>query len=166
MNKSYARYIWILPALWMCVIFVFSNQPSDDSSQLSGEVTRVIESIAEFMHINTARFDLHLFIRKAAHFTEFAILGFLLFIAIYPAAKAFAQDSADGKAISRKAAVKAGLLSQAVGMGYAVFDEVHQSFIPGRSCQLKDMLIDSSGVLLSILLCYAYTAVRSYLRKA
>jgi VanZ family protein len=142
----------------MCVIFLFSNQPSDDSSQLSGEVTQIIESVAGFLHINTASFDMHLFIRKAAHFTEFAILGLLLFLA------AVAGKPAAGNAAG-KAAVRAGLMAQLAGMGYAVFDELHQIFIPGRSCQIKDMLIDSSGVLLAVLLCSVWVSMKVHGRK-
>jgi VanZ family protein len=50
-------------------------------------------------------------------------------------------------------------------MGYAVFDELHQIFIPGRSCQIKDMLIDSSGVLLAVLLCSVWVSMKVRGRK-
>lgn len=167
---------------------MFSNQPSDESSRLSGEITQIIELVAGFLHLNTVRFDLHLFVRKAAHFSEFAVLGFLLFAAIYPSRKAdtyeegvcgsATQKSADQKTVACtidakkatvnkfdtcktdtvKLAVKAGVLAQLAGMSYAVFDEIHQIFIPGRSCQVKDMLIDSSGVLLAVLLRYVFVS--------
>ena len=37
------------------------------------------------------------------------------------------------------------------GTLYAVTDEIHQSFVPGRSCELRDMGIDSCGVLAGVL---------------
>jgi len=36
---------------------------------------------------------------------------------------------------------------------YAVSDEVHQLFIPGRGGQFKDVIIDSAGVLVEIIIC-------------
>lgn len=150
MNKSKARFLWILPAVWMVVIFLFSHQPSDDSAQFSGEILKLIESVAEFLRIPTDRLDLHLLVRKTAHFAEFAVLGFLLFLAKYPGSGNTART---------------GVFAQSVGMGYAVTDEIHQIFVPGRSCQVKDMLIDSSGVLLAVLLCCAYIAVQKRKNK-
>ncbi len=149
-NKKSTRYIWILPVLWMCLIFAFSSQPGNDSSRMSGGVTRIIESIAGFFNINTGRFDLHLIVRKSAHFLEYAILGALFFTAFH---------SASGRPFPR-AGWRAGLRAQAAGMGYAVTDELHQWFVPGRSCQVRDMLIDSCGVLLAVLICCAFYLAR------
>ena len=39
-----------------------------------------------------------------------------------------------------------------IGTAYAVTDEFHQSFVPGRSCELRDVMIDSCGVLTGVLL--------------
>ena len=39
-----------------------------------------------------------------------------------------------------------------VGVVYAVFDEVHQYFVPGRACQLRDMIIDICGVSAGVLI--------------
>ncbi len=144
------KYLWVLPVIWMAVIFMFSHQPSDSSAQLSGRLTHIIEAIAKFINIDTEKIDLHLIIRKGAHFTEFAILGFLLFIAIFP---------------SSRTVIKAGIMSQLIGMGYAVLDEVHQLFVPGRSCQVTDMLIDSCGVLFAVLLSYAFVMLKRVLHK-
>ena len=38
-----------------------------------------------------------------------------------------------------------------IGTAYAVTDEFHQSFVPGRSCELRDVVIDSCGVLTGVL---------------
>ena len=50
---------------------------------------------------------------------------------------------------------KAHLLGAALAFCsiYAVTDELHQYFVPGRSCQVKDVMIDSSGALTGICLC-------------
>jgi hypothetical protein len=67
-------------------------------------------------------------LRKLAHLVEFAILGALL-------ARALAE-----------------LHAFAAGIGYAVVDEVHQLFVPGRAGTLRDVAIDAAGVLAGILL--------------
>ena len=69
-----------------------------------------------------------LVLRKAAHAAEFAVLGVLL-------ARALAE-----------------LPAFAAGVAYAVSDEVHQRFVPGREGALLDVAIDAAGVLLGVLL--------------
>ena len=44
------------------------------------------------------------------------------------------------------------LFSQIIGTGYAITDEWHQYFIPGRSAQVSDILLDAVGVLTGIIL--------------
>ena len=39
-----------------------------------------------------------------------------------------------------------------IGSGYAIIDEIHQSFVPGRSCEIRDMCIDAVGVLVGMIL--------------
>lgn len=67
-------------------------------------------------------------LRKLAHFTEYAVLGGLLARAV------------------------AGVAALALGIAYAVTDEVHQTFVAGRSGSLRDVAIDGMGVLVGILL--------------
>jgi VanZ family protein len=43
-------------------------------------------------------------------------------------------------------------VSFGVGALNAVSDEIHQLFVPGRSSEVRDMLIDCVGVLFGILL--------------
>lgn len=69
-----------------------------------------------------------LVLRKLAHVVEYAILGALLQRALGRVAPAFA-----------------------LGVAYAVSDEFHQTFVPGRSGTPLDVLIDSVGVALGVL---------------
>ncbi len=71
---------------------------------------------------------LDLVLRKAAHAGEYAILGSLLL-----------------RAIGRE------LPSFVAGVLYAVSDELHQHFVPGRVGAPLDVAIDAGGVLLGIL---------------
>jgi VanZ family protein len=68
-------------------------------------------------------------LRKVAHAAEFAVLGFLL-------ARAIGRD---GPAL-------------ALGIAYAVSDEVHQHFVPGRLGSPLDVLVDAVGVVVGVLL--------------
>lgn len=73
------------------------------------------------------------FLAKSAHFLEYAILTFLLIQALQ-----------EHKLTKKKVLILAVILA----MSYAFSDEYHQSFILGRNASLRDVLIDSSGVLL------------------
>ena len=70
-----------------------------------------------------------LVLRKLAHGAEFAVLGALL-------ARAFRDE----------------LPALVAGIGYAVTDELHQHFVPGRVGAPLDVLIDSAGVGLGVVL--------------
>ena len=69
------------------------------------------------------------FVRKLAHFSLFFILELILFLTF-----------------------KNIRLSFFISLGYALLDEFHQYFVPGRSCELRDVLIDISGCILAILI--------------
>lgn len=139
MNKEKKYFIisCILVAIWMVVIFSFSSQPSEESGALSGGI---VAAILKFFGVNVwdpANKELVSFwdflIRKTAHFTEYAILGMLL------------VNTFKIKKIDRYF-----IYSLILGALYSVTDEVHQIFVPGRSCLIKDMLLDSSGVLFGV----------------
>lgn len=74
-------------------------------------------------------------VRKTAHFTEYAILGFLL-------------TGAASLSIGWKSFLYPGI----TGVLYAASDEFHQLFVPGRSGQISDVLLDSAGVCFGVLL--------------
>jgi VanZ family protein len=79
----------------------------------------------------------HFITRKLAHFTEYAILGFL-------AARAFR--------ISPRLAISGRwfLISLTLIVTFALIDEYHQSFVPSRTGTLYDSLIDIAGGLTAL----------------
>ncbi|MBE6075486.1 MAG: VanZ family protein [Selenomonas ruminantium] len=80
------------------------------------------------------------FVRKLAHFTEFALLGMML-------RSFFAAALNRGRQLlSRCTLLAVCLCAMVAGM-----DEYLQQFSPGRSCQLSDVALDSSGALMGIL---------------
>lgn len=120
---SYAAVI-----MWMALIFMFSMQNGEDSSDMSGRLVAILK----FFGIGTGGQGLtliSLFIRKAAHMTEYAILFLLI-------ANAVSFDYS-----GRKVYLYAFLIT----IGYAATDEFHQMFVPGRAGTPVDVVIDSIG---------------------
>ena len=152
--KKYVRILlWILVLAWMAVIFSFSTENAEESSATSAAVIRRLLAVFDrgFSSLTPAeqfeRMEAWSFaVRKTAHFTAFAILGLL-------SSAALSLD------LSPRRAFPAALL---LGALYAVSDEVHQFFVPGRACQLRDVLIDTAGVVTSLLLLFL---LRKILRR-
>ena len=88
----------------------------------------VIFALSSIPSLATGLGTWDLLLRKLAHALEYAVLGLLL-------ARAIAE-----------------LPAFAGGLAYAVTDELHQSFVPGRQAALLDVAIDAAGVLCGVLL--------------
>lgn len=131
---------WAAVFLWMVCIFYFSHQPAYVSNDLSTTITEVIvekiEMVAPHIDFDIGSFN-HI-VRKNAHFFLYFILGILT-------VNAFKKS---GAFTYRKIGI--ALL---VCVLFAVSDEIHQLFVPGRGSQVKDVLIDSSGATIGIILC-------------
>ena len=115
----------LMVILWMAIIFSFSAQPADESEQMSLSVGHVAGLLfadgyedwpQERQDAFAERID-HV-VRKAAHFTEYAVLGVLL-------ALMYRAYGHKGKRLF--------LLSAGTGSLYAATDEFHQLFVEGRS---------------------------------
>ena len=117
----------LLVITWMILIFIMSSFNSVESSNQSGLIVNIIANMFNINNINL----LSLIIRKLAHFTEYFILGLLTYNMIH--------------SYNKKA-----YLSVIICVLYAISDEIHQMFVPGRSCQIMDMTIDTLGSLLGI----------------
>jgi len=124
-------FSWVAVGLWMVLIFCFSQQPATTSSRLSTSITKsIIKTIEKATPI--AALDLrHLnhIVRKNAHFFIYLVLGVLVLNAV------------------RSTSIGVALLICVI---YAISDEFHQLFIPGRGAQIKDVLIDSAGATVGI----------------
>ena len=124
---------WALAIGWIAVLFYFSGQTAAESSALSSSVANFVRGIFPFNRIPPDQLE-HV-LRKLAHFSIFALEGFLLCLAMMESSR----DKGAGALLS-------GILCTAV----AAANELHQSFIEGRSCEGGDVLIDSAGALLGI----------------
>ena len=148
----------LLSVVMMIIIFMFSAKDADTSTDESLQVGLVVgkivvknfEKLPEPKRIEFAR-NIDHYVRKSAHFTEYMILGFFLMGAFAKPSGAKKADETPEKSGNRIKetgnSMKESGLSLGAGALYAVSDEIHQIFVPGRSCQAFDVLIDSSGVL-------------------
>ena len=130
----------ILIVIWMIIVFIFSGQKGTDSGNTSRKFT--IEIIHILTGKNIALDDpfiegIQLFIRKLAHFSVYCIGGFLIMSYAYTTEK------------TQKEKI---LYSIAFGGGYAITDELHQFFVPGRSARVLDVIIDTAGVIAGVLM--------------
>lgn len=126
--------LWIAALGWAAMLFFFSGQNANESGRLSMWVTERILRI--FPSLPLSFDELHFLVRKTAHFCIFGLEGFLLGLAM--------MTTLPERWLG-------GLLATVSCAVAAVLNEYHQSFSEGRSCELRDMIIDSAGALLGVL---------------
>ena len=177
----------ILTLLWMILIFYMSSAVEDESRAQSGIICEFLcETFVEgYEQMPPAqqlqmqeRFSFP--VRKGAHLTEYTILGILLMLtaASYStptpcmtsnsdgSPRGYPVESSNGKkrrsdneklpGLLRKPALPAFI----IGFFYAVSDEIHQYFVPGRAMQARDVLIDTAGVFLGICIVHGINRIR------
>lgn len=128
--------------IWMSVIFNFSNQNSTESSSLSDKVIIKIAKIINKEQLTQEEqkkiiSKYKIIVRKSAHFISYFILGLLIIIFLI-------DIKWQPKYIY--------LLTLFFCFIYACTDEIHQLFISGRHGSFIDVLIDTSGSLMSLII--------------
>lgn len=137
-EKTKALILTVVSVLIIAFIFRNSLQDAEQSTLESSFVGELINKMMSFFGIDTASLrDMALPLRKAAHFTEFFILGTSLYFTF----SAYMIKN-----------VKKAVLSLVFGFCVACIDETIQIFSPGRASQFTDVLIDTSGVLCALLI--------------
>ena len=137
----------------LCLVFIFFNslQNAASSSRQSGRLVTFVTNVIHSLTGKTAESGVvtHL-IRKAAHFSEFALLGFL--------------GTSTVAAFRHKVY---GSVQQIAfwGLLAAVTDEFLQGFSAGRSPEVKDVFLDLAGFLTGLVLAWWITAALSRRRK-
>lgn len=117
----------LLALLWTALIWHNSLCPAAESTVQSSRVEALLLPILDFLCIPEALRQF--LIRKAAHLTEFAVLG-LLWSGALPGKRWYAPLT--------------------ISVLTAIADESIQRFVPGRSGQIRDVLIDTAGVLAAL----------------
>lgn len=147
----------VLAVMWMFRIFSFSSAPATVSMQTSRSVSYdLVSSVNELFKIGwdddrvrgVAK-EIEKAVRKLAHMGEFAVLGALVGTACDAWRYAGQPGAADDSLIRRCIRGIAALL---ICLVYACSDELHQTFVDGRSGEVRDVCIDMGGALISLLL--------------
>ena len=157
----------VLVIVWMMLIYLFSSMNGVESHQKSKELIKKVvpsnnmatieppvqkensqntaisnkngnEEIKQIKSKKQIINDLDGPIRKLAHACEYAILAILIMLLIFK--------------IKRAQKLKYSLVSLFLCFLYACTDEFHQRFVPGRGSQFSDVLIDTAGSLIGIIL--------------
>lgn len=139
-----------LPAIvMMYLIYSFSAQTGEVSGALSYEVSyQIVETKNELLSENKSYDELaysarsiEFYVRKAAHMTEYCLLAIAISFPLY---------------VYGVRGIWLILLAGVICVGFAGLDEYHQSFVAGRGPSVRDVGIDSIGVLIGILLVQAF----------
>ncbi|MGI6225840.1 MAG: VanZ family protein [Peptococcales bacterium] len=138
-RKTQALLFWFLVFIWMLLIFNLSAQVAEESNKISTGITqavaKVVAKVAPEADLDLKR--LNKIMRKNAHFFAYLLLGFLVI-------NALKKSGVKG--------YKAYIMAIGICFLYAVSDEVHQLFVPGRGGQIRDVLIDSAGAVSGVIL--------------
>lgn len=148
------RNITLMLIIVVCmVIFRFSSEDSGESTGTSDFVIGCIININPFtkaldsVQKEEIKENMKMPIRKLAHFSIYTVLGITV----------MCHMSTYG--INRYKRIGGSLI---LGMLYAVSDEIHQLFVPGRSGQISDVCIDTVGVLFGICI---FLLIKNVVRK-
>ena len=138
----------------MWVIFGFSGQNGEESGSISRKITEAVtKNISSIQNLEKQEKEKVLkkiehIIRKLAHFSLYAVIGFLL------------MSLMSTYKLKQKNRI---LVSGSIVLLYAISDEIHQAFIPGRGPQIGDVGIDFSGVVVGM--CVVLVAISFYTNK-
>lgn len=116
--------------VWMGTIFYLSHQPANKSAETSLGVVDFALNIIPVPE--TYEKEFHAFVRKSAHFFAYAFLAMLIYYAYRGNHRIF--------------------FTLMISLLYAISDELHQLFIPGRSAEVRDVLIDVCGAAFGLLI--------------
>lgn len=136
----------LIPGLvMMYVIFNFSGQEGPESAQLSRKVNQLL--VLAYNKILGKGYDnaslnalidyIHPYVRKGAHVTEYILLAMSIGLPLW---------------VYRLRGIKLTLFAGIFCVGFAALDEYHQSFVAGRVADSHDVLIDSIGILIGIII--------------
>ena len=157
MKVKVIRFILVLLSiLTFGMIFNFSNQDSEKSGSTSQKVTEAItkdvKSIQKLNKNEKAKVidKIEDVIRKIAHFSIYSLVGILLMALLST------YNISENNKI---------FYTIIIGMIYAMSDEFHQSFIPGRSGQVSDVFLDTLGVSVGCLFILLIIKIVNKLKK-
>lgn len=138
----------ISTVLIICFIFLQSSKSADVSAGESGRVLALLNKLA--LIIGLVDPFSHEFVRTCAHFTEFFALGISLFF-MY-------------RAYYQKLLFNA-VVSTASAFFIAFCDECIQLFAEGRTFQIEDLIVDTSGAVTAVIITMLLLTIRNIILK-
>ncbi len=151
-QKTVNKSRFIPAVIWMYVIYWLSDKPAVQSTMqsesLALRIVKILTAGSSMSDFDRIKYAIYLdpIIREMAHFLEYAVLAVFVIIAV----GAFVSD--------RK---KAALISIIICFLYACTDEWHQSFVPGRAPEPFDIILDTAGAAVVIVIFSAVCYKRS-----
>ncbi|MBQ9332814.1 MAG: VanZ family protein [Lachnospiraceae bacterium] len=153
----------VLAVIWMVRIFSYSSAPAEVSMQTSRSVSfDIVSSFNDLMHLGwdedrilgVSR-SIEKAVRKLAHMAEFAVLGLLVGTACdaWRYVDGSTEEDAARSGFRHYIYMSGrGVIAFLICLVYACSDELHQTFVDGRSGEVRDVVIDVSGALIAIVL--------------
>jgi VanZ family protein len=156
MNLKYIS--WLPAVIIMGMIFYFSSKPVNNSNESSLTIADTILSVYENVSDIQLQFDIRVeklglinhIVRKGAHFTEYALLACAIAIHYF---------------LWKRKRIWWTLAPIIIAALYASTDEFHQTLVPGRGGQVKDVLLDTTGAITGILCFYLIIALIASKKK-
>lgn len=136
---------WWPALLWAAVIFTLSTDTFS-----AAHTGSIIEPILRWLFRSLSRHqihEIHYFIRKTAHFTEYFVFYLLLFRGARGEQRGWRWTWA--------------LAALSIAAGYSAFDEIHQAFVISRTASPWDSFLDSIGASVAFVVVFLFYRFRT-----
>ena len=151
--KKFFRILSVICLIgWMGLIFYFSHQTAEESSDVSGSLISFLAqrfypgfNLLSLLERQELIASLQEIVRSVAHYCIFGGLGFFAYLTFV-------------SYTNLKYKVRIFWMLE-TGLLYAIIDEFHQSFVDGRSMQIVDILVDFGGVVTAVLVCGSFVFI-------
>lgn len=137
LKSKRSKRIWLILTILCTVGIAFSSSIEGDvSGEASRDIAAWLKGIFPFLYGLDLGFT-NFLVRKAAHFFVFMVLAVCLtnLLKFYIKGK-----------------IRLFFAAWLAASVYGIIDEIHQYFVPGRVCAIQDMLINSAGALVGVIL--------------
>lgn len=147
-NKKKIKYVKCIIAIICCIIiFSFSAVPATASTKQSKGLTYNVIKLLNGNKLSERDLEkltkkINPVIRKIAHFSIYMILAIFTYMFI---------EELNTKSKSEKERLRKNIVYTCIFcVIYAIFDEIHQIYVPGRTGKAIDVIIDTLGSCMGI----------------
>ncbi|MBI4220880.1 MAG: VanZ family protein [Chloroflexi bacterium] len=124
------------PVTWAGVIFWLSSRTASQAADALGPLANIP------------------FVSEAFHFSEYCLLAVLAFRLVSTVGGPRAVTSTGPRVQARDLLL--GNISGAATFAYAISDEIHQTFVPGRTFAVEDLAVDLAGIVTGVAAAWAW----------